>query len=501
MAVVQRPGVYVEEVLNPIQSIVGPNSNTVAAFVGPNDRGPLIPTLVTSWSDYVTKFGSWNTTASNDLPIGVFLYFQNGGSQAYVTRIVGASAAKATRTLSDRAGTPIPTLTLDAINEGTWGNNLNVSVTDSTIAGLFNIIVYFNGATSGDVVERFTDLSMDSTNARYAVSVINGSSLYITATDLASASTGATKNPAVITNQSLASGANGGSISASTYSSGLTLHNVIQNSLLVNLPGVTDANTVNTALGYASTRDDVFVVIDGKDDEVAEQLTLAASYTATSLGAVYYPRITISDPTVGLGGSSTATKLVGPGGAVMGLISRTDASRGVFKAPAGLQARIAGAVAVGPLTNAEYDALNTAAAPVNAIKFVSGSGIVVMGSRTLKQGYVDKYVPVRRTLIYLRKALIDLTQFAIFEPNDEALWRRLSASISSFLTQFWSQGGLRGASPAQAFFVKVDSTINPQSSIDNGIVNIEVGVALQRPAEFIVIKIGQYDGGTTVTVA
>jgi phage tail sheath protein FI len=173
----------------------------------------------------------------------------------------------------------------------------------------------------------------------------------------------------------------------------------------------------------------------------------------------------------------------------------------VFKAPAGLQARLAGVVSVPVLTNADLDSLNSSAAPVNAIKFVSGSGIVVMGSKTLKPGYVDKYVPVRRTLIYLRKALTDLTEFAIFEPNDPALWRRIDSTVSSFLTQFWAQGGLAGTTPASAFFVKVDTTNNPQASIDNGQVNIEVGVALQRPAEFVIIKIGQFDGGTTVTVA
>ena len=173
----------------------------------------------------------------------------------------------------------------------------------------------------------------------------------------------------------------------------------------------------------------------------------------------------------------------------------------MFKAPAGLQARLAGATSVASLTNAELDSLNSNAAAVNAIKFVSGSGIVVMGARTLKGGYIDKYVPVRRTLIYLRKALTDLTEFAIFEPNDPALWRRIDSTVSSFLTNFWSQGGLRGDTPAQAFFVKVDSTNNPQASIDNGEVHLEVGVALQRPAEFVIIKIGQFDGGSTVTVA
>ena len=160
-----------------------------------------------------------------------------------------------------------------------------------------------------------------------------------------------------------------------------------------------------------------------------------------------------------------------------------------------------GAVSVATLSNADLDLLNSASAPVNAIKFVSGSGIVVMGARTLKTGYADRYVSVRRSLIYLEKALTDLTQFAIFEPNDAKLWRRLNAVVNSFLTNFWSQGGLSGDTPNQAFFVKVDSENNTSATIDNGEVHIEVGVALQRPAEFVVIKIGQYDGGTTVTVA
>jgi phage tail sheath protein FI len=216
---------------------------------------------------------------------------------------------------------------------------------------------------------------------------------------------------------------------------------------------------------------------------------------------VYYPQITIPDPTGGVGSATGSTKTIGAGAAVVGLYSATDASRGVYKAPAGLQARLAGAVSVAPLTNANLDSLNSAAKPVNAIKYVPGSGIVVMGAKTLKAGYIDKYIPIRRTLIYLRKALKDLTEFAIFEPNDPALWRRLDATVSSFLTNFWSQGGLAGTTPTSAFFVKVDSTNNPQQSIDNGEVNLEIGVALQRPAEFVIIKIGQFDGGTTVTVA
>ena len=497
----QRPGVYVQETLNPIAPVVGPSSDSVAAFVGANDRGPTSPTLVTSWSQYVNQFGSWNTTANNNLPIAVYLFFANGGSQAYVNRVVGASAAVATRTLTDRAGTPLNTLIVQSKNAGTWGNNINISIVNSNITGYFDLVVFYNGNTTADIVERFTDITMISTDSRYAPTVVNSLSSYVVAIDQSSATTGANKNPSVITNQSLATGANGSAITSGEISASLSEYDTIPQSLVLNVPGYTDATVVNIAISYAESRDDVFVVVDGVNDTVANQLTLSASYTSSSLAAVYYPQIIISDPTLGVGASSASAKIVGAGGAVVGLMASTDASRGVFKAPAGLTARIAGAVSVPALTNAELDSLNSAGAPVNAIRFISGSGIVVMGSRTLKTGYVDRYVPVRRTLIYLRKAMVDLTQFAIFEPNDPSLWRRIDSALSSFLTNFWSQGGLRGNTPAEAFFVKVDADNNTIATIDNGEVHIEIGVALQRPAEFIIIKIGQFDGGTTVTVA
>lgn len=494
----QRPGVYVQEVLNPVQSTVGPNSDSVGAFIGANDRGPTVPFLVTSWSQYTNLFGTWNTVANNNLPLALYMFFANGGSRAYVARVVGAGAASAVRTFNDRAGTPLATLRLTAVNQGTWGNNINISISDSLSTGKFDVTVYYGGNTDAEIVERFTDLSMTSTDTRYAVTVINGSSSYVAATDLGSATTGANKNPSVVSNQPLSTGANGSAVTVLNDFSGF---DTINQSLILNVPGFTDATTVNAAISYAESRDDVFVVIDSTSVSASAALSLAATYTPSSYAAVYYPPLVISDPTVGVGGATGQVKTVGAGASMVGIYSSTDASRGVFKAPAGLQTRVAGAVSVAPLTNAELDSMNSAAAPVNAIKYVPGSGIVVMGSRTLKVGYVDKYIPVRRTLIYLRKSLTDLTQFAIFEPNDETLWRRINATVSGFLTGFWSQGGLRGATPQQAFFVKCDGTNNPQPSIDLGEVHIEVGVALQRPAEFVIIKIGQFDGGTTVTVA
>jgi hypothetical protein len=460
--------------------------------------------LVTSWSQYVNLFGSWNTVQNNNLPLALYMYFANGGQQAYVTRVPGASAVAATRSFNDTEGTPAATLKISAASSGTWGNSINISITAGSTTGYFNLVVYYGGSSAGNIVEQWTDISMIATDARYAINVINNNSIWIVATDLGAAGTGATRNPSSVANAALSTGSDGSAVTGTGIVSALSLYDNIRQSLVINIPGYTDATTINGAISYATgtTRpNDAFVVIDGVNDTAPNQLTLSATYTPTSYAAVYYPSLTIADPTVGVGASTGAIKTVGAGAAVVGLYAATDASRGVFKAPAGLQARLAGVVSVPSLSMADLDSLNSSAAPVNAIRYISGSGIVVFGSRTLKPGYVDRYVPVRRSLIYLEKALRDLTQFAVFEPNDQRLWNRINASVSTFLTSYWAQGGLTGTSPQAAYFVKCDSDNNPQSSIDNGIVNIQVGVALQRPAEFVVINIGQYSGGTTVTVS
>ena len=493
-----RPGVFVEESLNLSTPVQSTTSQSIAAFIGYTDRGPTDPTLVTSWSQYVSLFGGWTKNA--EMHIALLLFFSNGGSQAYVKRVPGAEADVATRTFDDRAGTPDSTLTMTSKNPGSWGNQINVTVANSTTTGAFDLTVYYGGIAATNVVERFTDLTMTPTDNRYAVSLVNSQSQFVTLTDENSTASGATRLPVAAANAYLISGTDGDGVpSNAVITASVAAFDEILSSLVLNAPAVTDSASVNVLLDYAEDRGDVFVVVDPVSGaSTASQISRADEYTATSYGAVYYPELVIKDPATSTQG---VTKTVSPGGAVVGLYLSTDASRGVFKAPAGLQTRVGGAVSVKALTNSDLDALNSNSAAVNAIKFVPGSGIVVMGARTLKGTYVDRYVPVRRTLIYLRKAMSDLSQFAIFEPNDEKLWRSITASLEGFLNNFWRQGGLRGNVPAQAFYVKCDRETNPQSAIDGGQVNIEVGVALQRPAEFVIIKIGQFDGGTTVTVA
>jgi len=506
-----RPGVFVEEIATQAP-VVGTVSTTVAAFLGLSDRGPVVPTLINSWSQFTAQYGSWGTR--NSLAEAAYMFFANGGSQAYFQRVTATAGtpATATRSFNDTtAVTPVATLKVDAKNYGTWGNSIYIEITASTISTTyFNLNVYYGGTTQANVVERYNDVTMLTTDNSYVVSAINNVSNYITVTDLVPAdSFDATDNPAVVAPASaaLASGADGTLPTSTIIVTEVTKFDTISNALVLNVPGITAQSDVDTILNYAYNRGDVFVVIDPTQATAtsASQITLSNTYTggtagtpALAYGAVYFPNLTIPHPTSTLPG---ATKLTYPGASVVAKYTTTDASRGVFKTPAGLDARLANVVSVDKLTNTELDNLNNATKAVNAIRYVPGSGIVVMGGRTLKQGYTDRYISTRRTLIYLRKQLSDLTQYAIFEPNNERLWDSLRNTVEATLVSFWQSGGLRGATPGDAFFVKCDSTNNTSITIANGQVIIEVGVALQRPAEFVVIRISQYDSGAVVTIS
>jgi len=505
MAIYQRPGVYVEETLNPIAPVVTAESVAVAAFIGASDQGPIEPTVVNSWSQYKNLFGGWNRNNGNTnfLPLAVWMFFQNGGSMAYVQRVLSDfSLTPAHTTLNDDAVSPAASLTVSAISPGSWGNSVSISISDAYDANrgvgdpdmVYDIAVYSGGVTAAYSVERYSAVSNVSTNDRFVEHVVNSSSGYITVTALTENHPAATGTTPV----TLSSGTDGEPVTESMISGEVSKFDSVRNSLILNAAGVYTPAYVNELISYAEGRADVFVVVDTGPGTPDDQISLASSYTPSSHAAVYYPSLVVNDPTNPTRGT-TAT--ISAAGAVLGLYAATDISRGVFKSPAGQSARIAGAVSIASLSNAELDALNVAAAPVNAIRYIPGSGIVVMGARTLKGGYADRYISVRRTLIYLRKALSDLTEFAVFEPNDSRLWRDLTDICSKFLTSFWQSGGLRGDEPEQAFFVKCDEDINTLSSIDAGEVNIEIGVALQRPAEYVIIKIGQFEGGTTVTVA
>jgi phage tail sheath protein FI len=188
-----------------------------------------------------------------------------------------------------------------------------------------------------------------------------------------------------------------------------------------------------------------------------------------------------------------------PCGFVAGIYATTDATRGVWKAPAGIDASLTGISGLKTaLTDLENGGLNTQA--VNCLREFKVYGDVVWGARTLQgndqAGSQWKYVPIRRLALYLESSLYDGTQWVVFEPNDETLWGQIRLNIVSFMQGLFLQGAFQGSSPQQAYFVKCDADNNPQASIDLGIVNIMIGFAPLYPAEFVVIQIQQMAGQT-----
>ena len=245
-----------------------------------------------------------------------------------------------------------------------------------------------------------------------------------------------------------------------------------------------------------------FLLVDPKAvwDSATTTLTDIASEAggliseADDHAAIYFPRIRRAD-------QHGDDREFGPSGSVAGIMARTDAQRGVWKAPAGLDASIVG---VRELTRVLNDRENGLLNPkgVNVIRPRPAAGRVVWGARTMDGDDVEasqwKYIPVRRTALFIEESLYRGTQWAVFEPNDEPLWSSLRLNIGAFMHRLFRQGAFQGTKPSDAYLVKVDAENNPQADIDLGIVNILVGFAPLKPAEFVIIRVQQLAGQTQI---
>ena len=211
----------------------------------------------------------------------------------------------------------------------------------------------------------------------------------------------------------------------------------------------------------------------------------------TDLAAWYFPWIKVFDPGTQLQDPTRDGSLaVPPSGHLAGIYARVDTERGVFKAPANEVVR--GALGVThALSKADQDGLNPKG--VNCIR-VLNDNIYVWGARTIGgDANADlKYISVRRTLLFLRESIEQGTQWAVFEPNTPALWAKITRNVTAFLTTVWRSGALFGTTPQEAFFVKCDAETNPAELRDLGQVVTEIGVAIVRPAEFVIFRISQF---------
>jgi hypothetical protein len=263
---------------------------------------------------------------------------------------------------------------------------------------------------------------------------------------------------------------------------------------LLAVPGENVTAMVDAGMAYCQSRplQDVFYVgeMTRDDDTSAEAETFRKALTKpNSYGAVYFPWLRALDPT----GLSAEPILLPPSGYVAGLYARIDANRGVWKAPAGTEASLSGAVGLAvDLTDVQHGNLNPL--NVNAIRRFATAGIVSFGARTISSDPEWKYLSVRRTAIMIRVSIYYGIQWAVFEPNDEPLWSQLRLNIRSFMMTLFRQGAFQGSMPSQAFFVKCDGETTTQADIDLGIVNVLVGFAPLKPAEFVVVRISQRAG-------
>jgi len=522
------PGVHVVE--KPFQPGVSNTADVTAfgAFVGQSNQGPLTPTEVRSWPEFTQLFGVTYT----DLHNAVYDFFTNGGRRAYVVRLTPTGGAPASLIVYDSAvvtppGPPGALLfTVTATNIGAWGNNLNVvCYIRDPVNYRFDVAVYSvpTGVTldsskrnSEYLISQWNDVSLFPNDDRYLYTVTNPPSS--TSTPLVTFTPGVTYNPNLpnnATNRPMPGTAGGTALTSGSdgtytapfdvaYANAVASMASIPGPYVLNLVNQTKKEIITAAINDASARGDVFVVIDPPIGQTVDQIIQYAqsdlglnvyNSKAGSFGSIYYPQVWM--PAIG-SAVPGRTALRPGGGAIVGQYMATDDSQGPWRVPAGRNYKVGGALQVErSLAEPELTKLNNN--NVNALRVVTGAGVSIMGARTLKKTGADMYVNVRRTIMEITRALTLATEVSLFDNNDARLWEHLEGVCADYLGNIFSQGGLKGSAPTEAFYVRCDETNNTPNTVAQGVVNIEVGIALLTPAEFIIITIGQFESGTVAT--
>ncbi len=516
------PGVYIEEpeaATRPIEGV----GTAVAAFVGFAAEGPLhTPTMVANWAQYTSIFGE--PVPGTYLGHAVYGYFLNGGGVAYIVRIGGApaldgsaangAAANGARgelrsALDQSAAVYVATVWDPALR----GAPVTVEIADVAAEGApedsFRLVV--RGGGREEVFEPVT-ARRGRTNV---VTQVNATSTLI---ELAEAATGAhaaagaaERRPAngVIaltqppSTEIVVSAAD--YVGSSSDRTGFAGLEVIDTVTMVAVPdlmaahqaGRIDADgvrAVQTAMiAHCELMGDRMAIIDPPPGLSAQQVRHwrreEAGYDS-KFAALYWPWVRVFDP------QSGRPVDLPPSGHMAGVWARNDATRGVHKAPANEVVRGAIGVAAS-LTRAEQDELNPIG--VNCVRAFPGRGIRVWGALTLSSDPSWRYINVRRLYNYVESSVTIGTQWVVFEPNDRDLWQRVTRTIRAFLFTVWQDGGLFGDTVDEAFYVKCDDETNPSESIEIGRLVCEIGMAVVKPAEFVVFRLAQLPAGTSVT--
>jgi hypothetical protein len=475
----------------------GVTKETFTGLTFSNNTGATSATItindVVSGSQYITV--SAQSTDSNTTGAKFNTAFTGDVTYTLASGATGGTAAKATGYVRGvTAGVAANHFFLTAENAGAWSSGLTVEISDglegatATSYGTFTMIVKLDGAEK----ERWTEVSIDTTHNRCVLSIVNNYSDYLRVSALA-APTKATTTKVTAGTYALVGGSDGTAVVSSDYTTNIAYLDQVTGDLLINLPGVSASSEVNAAISYAANRGTGFVIIDADTTQTtaAGALTVVSPYTNSGYAAVYYPGATVADPTK-TGPAALRTSPLG--GAVMAIYGKSERLYSVAKAPAGFNLDIANVFGlVANYTENEEGTLYDA--NINPIRLVPGTGAIINGTRTLAVTAPSKYIPIRRTLNFVKARIKEITQFAVFEPNDANLRQKVITVIQQELRSLWAKGGLKGANESQAFYVTCNASNNTVSTIGNGELHVEVGLALQYPAEYIIVNVSQWTGG------
>ena len=471
MAEYLTPGVFIED--NPNPPVIESVSSSTGGFIGVAQRGEVgKPIFITSWNAYINNFALGMDSpflANSDLAYAVYGFFQNGGKRCYVMRVAGSTAKKASFSSGESS------FVIEAKDEGTWGNKLKVAVTANTdVATNFDITV----TLGSENVEVFKNLTNTSGEENYWIDVLEAQSSYVV---------GVSGTLTVLsTATALSSGADGtGStdLTDTVFTGALEELDVLDDLNLLCIPGQT-SNVVNTALmTYCEGRKDVFAILDAPEASTVDSVLALRKTMSCKNAALYFPWIRVADPLSKVGKLRDCP----PCGHVMGVYARIISERGVWKAPAGTEATIRGAIeVVTTLTSGDTDVLNPAG--VVSILPKTNYGSVIWGARDLHPDSSMKYISDVLLDINIKKSVYLGTQQFVFEPNDPKTWTRVRTTIQAFLDGLWREGALLGDKASEAYYVKCDEDLNPANVRNQGKLICEIGYANKKPAEFVVFR-------------
>ena len=549
------PGVYVEEIPSGVRTVTGV-ATSITAFVGRARRGPVSTAVtINSFGDFEKIFGGlWLESA---MSFAVRDFFLNGGAQAVIVRLYHAdpgspNANPAIPAPATAASLAVGGLTLTAASEGKWGVGLRATIDRTNLPSngpAFNLTVTDTGTGRS---EKFLNLTAVDGPRRIDNVLAGESELVRCAVANPAPTVSADSDPLSKAEAAVAAakkdltdkqnaGAPAGDI---TTAQGVltTAQGALNTALTQALAAVSDglalmvldflpANGETDKKGlYALEQTDLFNLLcippykgSGEATDVDTNLTSAAAAycekrramlvldapsawntkdkakadignvgTNSRNAALFFPRLRQQNPL-----RDNQTETFPACGAIAGIFARTDTQRGVWKAPAGLDATLVGVPSLAvALTDAENGELNPLG--INCLRAFPAAGRVVWGARTLRGAdqLADeyKYIPVRRTALFIEESLYRGLKWVVFEPNDEPLWAQIRLNVGAFMQNLFRQGAFQGSSPKDAYFVKCDKETTTQSDINLGIVNVVVGFAPLKPAEFVVIKLQQIAG-------